>query len=84
MGHTKTILKTKTKMKCHLYGQVEVGKVQQLTVVVLGCRPDEEVELGQTLDLRVRPVEVGVGQRQLDLLSRVVRIKRRVQLLNTS
>ena len=64
--------------------EVEVGEVQQLTVVVLGCRPHEEVELGQTLDLRVCPVEVGVGQRQLDLLSRVVRVKRRVQLLNTS
>ncbi len=60
--------------------EVEIGEVQQLTVVVLRGRPDEEVQLGQTLDLRVRPVEVGVGQRQLDLLGRVVRVKRRVQL----
>lgn len=64
----------------YLNGECQVGQVEQLTVVVLGGRPDEQVELGQTFDLGVGPVEVGVRQRQLHLLRRVVRIQGCVEL----
>jgi hypothetical protein len=54
--------------------------MKQLTIVVLRGRADKEVELGQALDLRVGPVEAGVGESQLNLLSRVVRVKCGVKL----
>ena len=54
--------------------------MQQLTIVVFRGRADKEVELGQTLDMRVVPVEAGVGESQLDLLGRVIRVKRGVKL----
>ena len=64
----------------HPYIQGEVGQMQQLTIVIFRGRADKEVELGQTLDLRVGPVKAGVGESQLDLFGRVVRVKRGVKL----
>ena len=54
--------------------------MQELTIIVLGGRPDKEVQLCQALDLGVGPVETGIGQGQLYLLRSVVGVQGSVQL----